>query len=63
MYVLLATQHLWQVNQREQCCADDSKGSEQTEILQQGGIDEDESCERADRRDTAQQDRLYLVAQ
>ena len=56
-------QHLRQISQREQRCAEDGKARKQTEVAQQVGIDKQQSGKRADSGDAAEQHRLHLVAQ
>ena len=56
-------QQLWKVGKAEQRGSYDGKGSKQTEILQEVGIDEDQAGKGSDGGQTAQEDGLDLVAQ
>ena len=61
--VLLWVEELRQIEQRESCGADNGKRCEQAKVLKQLSVDEDQTHERADGGETAQEDRLDLVAE
>ena len=51
------------MGQAEEGGAEDGEGCKETEVLQQVGLDEDQSCEGTDGRQTAEPDGFHLVAQ
>ena len=60
--VALQLHEVRQIDEREYRRADDCKGGEEAEVLQQVGLDEDKSHEGTDGGDTSQQHRHCLVA-
>ena len=61
--VTFLAEQLWQIGQAEEGGAEDGEGCKETEVLQQVGLDEDQSCEGADGRQTTEPDGFHLVAQ
>ena len=61
--ILLWVEELRQIKQRESCGADYRKRCEQAKVLKQLGVDEDQTHERTDGGETAQEDRLDLIAE